>query len=267
MSSEVLYIPHGGGPLPLMENASQSKLTLFLQGLSARLQRPDAIVVLSAHWEATPVQVTAAESPSLYFDYYGFPPETYEYQYPCPGNPELANRVVSHLQSRGLAAEADTKRGLDHGVFVPLLLMYPDADIPVIQLSLNASLDAGFHLELGQALHDLGVNRLLWLGSGYSFHNMQALISKQDDAPDSLNIAFEDWLANTLTNESLSLEQRLDQMRHWQQAPGAAYCHPREEHLLPLHICLGLGNTAARNWFDDQVGGFRTSAWYWQIPA
>ncbi len=267
MTSEVLYIPHGGGPLPLMPDSSQGKLTVFLRELPKRLQRPDAIVVLSAHWEASPVQITSAMSPSLYFDYYGFPPETYEYQYPCPGAPQLAEKLAQHLQGKGIEVQLDDQRGLDHGVFVPLLLMYPSADIPVIQLSLHADLDAGFHLQLGDAMRDLGVDKLLWLGSGYSFHNMQALMSKKDDEPDELNIAFEDWLANTLTNRSLSQTDRMLQLQNWQQAPGGLYCHPREEHLLPLHICLGLGNNPASNWFDDRVGGFRCSAWYWQLPA
>ena len=265
MTSEVLYIPHGGGPIPLMPASSQGKLTLFLQSLTQRLQKPDAIVVLSAHWEAEPVSVTAASSPELYFDYYGFPPETYEYQYPCAGHPELARTLVDELQGNGVNAVLDEQRGLDHGVFVPLLLMYPQADIPVIQLSLHPGLDAQFHLQLGAALRGLSADNVLWLGSGYSFHNMKALMSKRDDTPDALNIAFEDWLSETLSDPKLTDTARDQRMVEWKTAPGALYCHPREEHLLPLHICLGLGNGQAVNWFDDQVGGFRSSAWYWQI--
>ena len=264
MTSEVLYIPHGGGPMPLLPESRQQPLSLFLQGLGDKLRKPDAIVVLSAHWEADPVQITSASSPELYFDYYGFPPETYEYQYPCPGHPQLAQQIADHLNNRKIQVKLDAERGLDHGVFVPLMLMYPQADIPVIQISLRPDLDAGFHVALGTALSDFEFDNLLWLGSGFSFHNMKALMSKRDDSPDALNQAFEDWLAETLSAENLSIEDRTKRLAEWQQAPGGLYCHPREEHLLPLHICFGLGQGAATNWFDGQVGGFRSSAWYWQ---
>ncbi len=264
MTSEVLYVPHGGGPLPLMAGSNQQILAHFLRGLGNRLQKPDAIVVLSAHWEANPVQITSAVSPRLYFDYYNFPAETYEYRYACPGHPALAQQIHQQLQLQGIDSSLNDERGLDHGVFVPLILMYPEADIPVIQLSLHPDLDAYFHLQLGKTLAALEFDILLWLGSGYSFHNMGALMSKADDLPDELNIAFEDWLTETLADEDISQQQRLQRLAAWKQAPGALYCHPREEHLLPLHICAGLGGGAAANWFDDRVGGFRTTAWYWQ---
>ena len=247
-----------------MPGSGQQILADFLRSLGGRLKKPDAIIVLSAHWEASPVQLTSALSPPLYFDYYNFPPETYEYQYACPGHPQLATQIHEHLKAKGIESTLNEDRGLDHGVFVPLILMYPAADIPVIQLSLHPDLDAAFHLELGQALADLNVDNLLWLGSGYSFHNMRALMSKRDDNPDELNIAFEDWLADTMADEAIDQSERHNRLADWKQAPGALYCHPREEHLLPLHICAGLGAGPAANWFDDRVGGFRTSAWYWQ---
>lgn len=264
MTSEVLYVPHGGGPIPLMPESSQQTLTLFLQGLGERLQKPRAIVVLSAHWEANPIQITSVASPQLYFDYYNFPPETYQYQYACPGHPQLAEQIQQHLQFKGIEATLNQERGLDHGVFVPLILMYPKADIPVIQLSLHPNLDATFHLEMGKAMADLEFDKLLWLGSGYSFHNMKALMTKRDDDVDELNTAFEDWLTETMSDQSISQQQRYQRLAEWKQAPGALYCHPREEHLLPLHICAGLGNGPASNWFDARVGGFRTTAWHWQ---
>jgi aromatic ring-opening dioxygenase catalytic subunit (LigB family) len=142
--------------------------------------------------------------------------------------------------------------------------MYPDAAIPCIQVSLSSSLDADLHLRIGRALAALKMENLLVLGSGFSFHNMQALMSKRDDAVDPRNRAFEDWLAQTCSDESLSEAERERRLANWLEAPHARYCHPREEHLLPLQVCCGLGEGAARMVFQQPVAGFIASAFQWR---
>lgn len=258
-----LFIPHGGGPLPLLNEPRHAALNRFLRAWPATIDKADAIVVISAHWEEPVVSITASASPSLLFDYSGFPPETYEYQYPAPGNPELAARAQGLLQQAGIDSNLDHDRGFDHGLFVPLMLMYPEADIPCIQISLAASLDAGEHVRIGQALSGLNSENLLILGSGFSFHNMQALMSKNDDLIDPGNQSFEDWLEQTCIAPDLSAAEREQRLVNWESAPQARYCHPREEHLLPLQVCYGVGQGVAKKVFQEPVAGFITSAYQW----
>lgn len=260
----VLYFPHGGGPLPLLEDPGHASMNAFLRAYPTRIERPDAIVVFSAHWEEKEIAITAAAAPPLIFDYHGFPPQTYEYRYPAPGHPELAGRVRDMLHTAGIAARLDAGRGFDHGLFVPLMLMYPDADIPCIQVSLSSSLDAGLHIRIGNALSALSGENLLLLGSGFSFHNMQALMSKSDDIEDPRNRAFEDWLAQTCTDPNLGEAERAARLADWHAAPEARYCHPREEHLLPLQLCYGIARAPATMPFQDKVAGFVTSAYEWR---
>lgn len=260
----ILFIPHGGGPLPLLDEPGHAGIARFLRAWPASVAKPDAIVVISAHWEEPVVSITASAAPGLLFDYYGFPPETYEYQYPAPGHPVLAERVQGLLQQAGIDSHLDYQRGFDHGLFVPLMLMYPAADIPCIQISLSASLDAGAHVRIGQALAGLKSENLLILGSGFSFHNMQALMSKRDDSIDPRNQAFEEWLAQTCSAPNLSAAEREERLLSWEHAPHARYCHPREEHLLPLHVCYGVGQgAAATTVFQEPVAGFIASAYQW----
>ena len=261
--ASIVYIPHGGGPLPLLGEPSHAGLVGFLGELAAGLERPDAILVVSAHWEEAQPTLTAAPAPPLIFDYYGFPPETYEYEYPAPGAPELAERAHALLRKAGIEARLDAARGFDHGLFVPLLLMYPEADIPCLQLSLDASLDARLHVDIGRALAPLRAEKLLVLGSGFSFHNMQALMSKRDDTPDPRNLAFEDWLLDVCTDAKLDEAERAARLAAWSDAPHARYCHPREEHLLPLMVCCGIGGGPAGLAFRGPVARFTASAYRW----
>jgi 4,5-DOPA dioxygenase extradiol len=264
----ILYIPHGGGPLPLMNEPGHANLNRFLGEYAASIDspdlRPDAIVVVSAHWEETEIAITSAPTPPLLFDYSGFPPETYEYQYPAPGHPELATRVHDLLGKAGIVSRLEAERGFDHGMFVPLLLMYPAADIPCIQISLSSSLDAALHVRIGKALSVLKKENLLVLGSGFSFHNMQVIMSKTDAAIEPRNQAFEDWLSETCSATTLSEAERERRLVHWQEAPHARYVHPREEHLLPLQVCYGMGQGAARKIFQEPVAGVLTSAYQWR---
>lgn len=258
----VVYLSHGGGPLPLLGDPGHAALVAFLQGLPARLERPEAILVVSAHWEEPVATVQGAARPPMLFDYHGFPEEAYRLDYPAPGHPELAGRIAGRLREQGLAARIDDGRGFDHGLFVPLMLMAPDAEIPALQLSLLSSLDPAAHLALGRALRELGEDRLLVVGSGFSYHNLRAFFSRDPGAPDPENEAFQDWLVGTCTGD-LPQAERERRLLEWERAPGARRCHPREEHLLPLHVCAGLAEGPSELVFDDRVFGKRCVAFLW----
>ena len=260
----IVFIPHGGGPLPLMGDRNHARLIRFLETYPSSIAKPDAIIVVSAHWEeAGEVAITAAATPSLLFDYYGFPAETYDYRYPAPGHPQLAARVHERLTEAGIPARLEPDRDFDHGLFVPLMLMYPDADIPCIQVSLSASLDAAFHVQIGKALAPLKSENLLVLGSGFSFHNMEVILSHRDGSENAQNREFEAWLLQTCSDPTLDEATREQRLVEWTAAPHARYCHPREEHLLPLQVCYGMAQGPARTVFQDTVGGLLTSAYQW----
>lgn len=262
----IIYIPHGGGPLPLMGHKGHKGLVEFLKKVPGQLQPPEAVIVVSAHWEMDIPVITSGATPKLIYDYFGFPDEAYEIQYPAPGAPALARDVSDLLTSAGIKARTDEKRGFDHGLFIPLSLMLPRADIPCIQVSLCADLDPSAHLRMGRALAALG-NRNIWLlGSGFSFHNMAAFAS-EEQAPDEMdehNQAFQDWLKETCTAPGLSHGQRKERLTRWEFAPHARTCHPREEHLLPLFVCAGAaGYEMGQVLFDDRVMGRRALAFLW----
>ena len=255
-----VYIPHGGGPCFFMEWPGEPHLWDDMGGFLRRLgtflpAKPSAIVVVSAHWEEEAFSVTGRADPPLFYDYYGFPPHTYTLQYPAPGDPLLAQRVATLLQDAGLPARVDAARGLDHGVFIPLLLTYPDADIPVVQLSLKAGLDPQAHLAAGEALAPLREEGVLLLGSGMSFHNMQGFFHGGFDHPAR---QFDDWLTRAAAAPG---DERAALLRQWSQAPGARASHPREEHLLPLMVTAGAGSGApGRKIFECDIKGSTISA-------
>lgn len=263
LPGKALYIPHGGGPLPLLGDPGHAEMVEFLQHISADLPRPEAIIVVSAHWEQPSATITSGAYPEIIYDYGGFPEESYHIEYPAPGKPALAEQLAGQLQHAGIDVVLNHRRGFDHGLFVPLKIMYPEADIPCVQVSLLSNLDAGAHIALGQALAPAMEQPILVLGSGFSFHNMRAFFSVRGDMKDPDNEAFEDWLSATCTDPSLSEEARHDRLSNWTRAPHARYCHPRAEHLLPLHVCYGIGGSAARQVFDGRVLGKRASAYLW----
>jgi aromatic ring-opening dioxygenase catalytic subunit (LigB family) len=234
----------------------------FMIRLPARLTRPDAIVVVSAHWEERVPTLLGAQYPPMFYDYYGFPDQAYEITYPAPGSPELARRIAGLLEGENIPAKVDPQRGFDHGLFIPLKLMYPQADIPALQLSLIRGLDAAAHLRLGHALRGLLPDNILVIGSGFSFHNMRAFFAQNMGAPDRANEAFQDWLIDTCTGP-LAQSERERRLVAWESAPSARYCHPREEHLLPLHVCSGMAGAPAELVFDDQILGKRGVAFLW----
>ncbi len=248
------YIPHGGGPCFFMDwNPPDEwhRTEAFLRGLADTLpERPKAIVLVSAHWLESEVTAASVAEPGLIFDYYGFPPHTYELQYPAPGSPELAGRIRGLLSSNSIASRTDGQRGFDHGVFIPLLLMFPGADIPVVPVSLLSSLDAEAHLRVGQALAPLRDEGVLIVGSGMSFHNMRGY---RDPRFAPISDRFDRWLVDTVESAPQVRDQAL---AHWDQAPDARLCHPpqAEEHLLPLMVVAGAaGGDTGRCVFSDRV--------------
>ncbi|POZ51140.1 DODA-type extradiol aromatic ring-opening family dioxygenase [Methylovulum psychrotolerans] len=259
----VLFLSHGGGPLPLLGDANHKDLVDFFHTIPALLGKPAAILVISAHWEARLPTVTSGATPALIYDYYGFPQEAYHIRYPAPGQPLLAERIVRLLTRQGIAAQADAQRGFDHGLFVPLKIMYPEADIPCLQLSLVSSLEPKEHIQIGKALADLRKDNVLIIGSGFSFHNLNAFFAPPTETSQTLNQDFENWLIDTCTNNQLNETEREQRLIHWQQAPAARYCHPREEHLLPLQVCYGAAGSFARKAFEFSVLGKKASAYLW----
>lgn len=262
-ATDVLFVSHGGGPMPLLGDPGHQDMVYRLTELAADLRKPSAILVISAHWEEAIPTITSGTTPSLIYDYYGFPSEAYKIEYPCPGEPVLAQQVAQALDQAGIQARLDDQRGLDHGAFVPLKLMYPEATIPCIQLSLVDTLDASTHLAIGRALQALDYDNLLVLGSGFSFHNMRAFFAAQTPEIQARNLAFEDWLEQTCGDSSLSEPERAKRLADWEQAPHARFCHPREEHLLPLHVCYGLANKASDRHIAATILGKQSGMFYW----
>jgi aromatic ring-opening dioxygenase catalytic subunit (LigB family) len=261
--AQIIYFSHGGGPLPILGDPGHKAMIEFLQRLPSQLRKPEAILVISAHWEETVATLLGAQHPPLFYDYYGFPDETYEITYPAPGNPDLANRIVKLLQDSQIRSQIDPERGFDHGMFIPLKLMYPQADIPSQQISLLRGLDPSSHIALGKALGGLRSENILVIGSGFSFHNMGAFSWSGANKSDLRNDAFQKWLIEVCTG--LSLQQEREQILvEWEKAPSARYCHPREEHLMPLHVCVGMAEKPAKLVFDDYILGKRAIALLWQ---
>jgi len=219
---------------------------------------PKAIVVLSAHWDdERTIKISASEKPTMLFDYYGFPPESYEYNYPAPGSPELASRIQHLLMSsQELKSELDYERGLDHGVFIPLMVMYPKADIPVVCISLDGSLSAEINMKIGSALQSLPDEEILILGSGYTFHNLRHFFHPSK-ASIQTSVDFDNWLKKTILS-SPSHESMLMEMQRWEEAPGARDCHPREEHLLPLFMVAAAGGASSTPQLISEQGGAGT---------
>lgn len=262
-AAQIIYFSHGGGPLPVLGDPGHQAMVDFMKRLPAQLTKPDAILVVSAHWEESSATLLSAPNPPMFYDYYGFPPQAYEITYPAPGHPALAERVAVLLEKKGIPARLDARRGFDHGVFIPLMLMYPAADIPVTQLSLLRGLNPAAHITLGKALQELLSENILVIGSGFSFHNQTAFFGQKFGAPDPANNAFQDWLIETCTADLTSAE-RERRLIEWEKAPSARYCHPREEHLLPLHVCQALADTPAEVIFDDKILGKRGVGFLWR---
>lgn len=258
-----IFISHGGGPLPVLGDPGHAEMVSNLKQLARELPRPKAILVISAHWEASRPTVTSASQPGMMYDYGGFPDEAYQLQYPSPGEPALAEKVVSALQSAGIHAGSSPDRPYDHGLYIPLMLMYPEADIPAIQLSLVKGLDPDEHLRIGEALQGLDYDNLLIIGSGFSFHNMRAFFIPESDDMHAANAAFQGWLEETCMSTTLTEDDRRQRLQYWAEAPSARYCHPREEHLLPLHVCYGIAGRPADEHIATKILGKASGMYAW----
>ncbi len=259
----VIYLSHGGGPCFFMDWSSMGpadtwdKTANWLKNLHRTFPRPRAIVVISAHWEENEVTVLNSQAPPLLFDYYGFPKHTYELEYPAQGSPKLASRIQELLKTVNIKSKQDSKRGFDHGVFIPLKLIYPDADIPIVQISLKVGLVPSEHIQLGKALAPLRDEGVLIVGSGMSYHNLGDLMRKSDVLQISKD--FDQWLKNAVSIESF--QNRSLMLEVWEKAPHARRVHPREEHLLPLMVISGAaGNEVGQCVFSDAPMGAVSSA-------
>ncbi len=213
--------------------------------------------MVSAHWEEHVVTVQSGEHPPLYYDYAGFPPETYELTWPASGAPDLAARIQRLLSSAGIPNAQNAQRGFDHGAFIPLKVAYPRAQIPALQVSLNANLDVAAHLALGRALAPLREEGVLIIGSGMSFHNMRAMLHPRDSLAPSRT--FDAWLERVCVGDPMRREASL---ARWSDAPEGRFSHPREEHLLPLMVAAGAASgEQGRRIYSDEVMGVAVSAY------
>ncbi|MET0382435.1 MAG: class III extradiol ring-cleavage dioxygenase [Burkholderiaceae bacterium] len=237
------FISHGGGPWPWMKEqlgGAYDRLEESLARMPAAIgAAPTAVLMLSAHWEAPEFTVQTNPAPGMLYDYGGFPEFTYRVTYPAPGAPEVAGRVRQALDRAGIASREDAGRGFDHGMFAPMAIIYPRADVPTLQLSLKHGLDPQAHLALGRALAPLRDEGVLIIGSGLSYHNLRAF----GPAARAPSAAFDAWLQDTLALRDATA--RSNALAAWETAPAARLAHPREEHLLPLMVAVGAAQDEA----------------------
>ncbi|MBU2741051.1 dioxygenase [Acidithiobacillus thiooxidans] len=248
----VYFLSHGGGPWPYVDDMRQqfAKTEQEFIALPGRLPaKPEAILVITGHWEEKDFTVSTAERPPTVYDYYGFPEHTYHIQYPAPGSLKLASRVLALLSNAGIAAKEDARRGFDHGTFVPITLMYPNADVPVVMLSMKSNYDPHEHIRVGQALTPLRDEGILIIGSGLTYHNMRGF-GRDESTP--IADAFENYLSEAVKQNNA--EVRNDMLAKWETAPGARLAHPHEDHLIPLMVIAGAaGEDKGRSMFVDHV--------------
>lgn len=263
-----LFVNHGGGPMPLLNDKEHRGLTVFLRDevkKHVNLQELKAIILVTAHWEENIVTISSGKQHSLYFDYYGFPPETYKYKYDAPGDPELAKRIETSLVKSGIKARLDPKRGWDHGVFVPMMLINPAADIPIVQVSVLSNQDPEEHYKLGKVLYEFRKEGVAVFGSGMSYHNMRDFMYLRNTKK-VVNKEFDDFLNQACTAESE--EKRREALLAWRSQEGASAAHPPRaaEHFMPLIVVAGAGGSAPGkrifNW--DMGDTFRLSGFIWK---
>ncbi len=246
------FISHGGGPWPyvpqmrLMFIKSAQWMTDFAENLNAK---PTAILSVTGHWEANEFSVSSALKPPMIYDYSGFPENTYKVKYSAPGSPPIAKKVVSLIESAaGMKCVEDSSRGFDHGTFVPLSLMYPNENIPVISFSIKNTYNPAEHIKIGESLKPLREEGVLIIGSGLSYHNL-----REFGSPEARKVSqtFESWLTQTIEK---SPQERNDALTHWESAPSARKAHPQEDHLLPLMVVAGAaGKDMGKKIFQDDA--------------
>lgn len=254
------FISHGGGPWPWIIDqmpGDWTKLQRSLQDIPRELGvTPRAILAVSGHWEEPELTVQTHPNPPMYYDYGGFPEFTYHVKYPAPGSPEVAARVGELLDGAGIAVRYDDRRGFDHGVFAPFVVAYPDADVPILQLSIKKSYDPAEHLAAGRALAPLRDEGVLIVGSGFTFHNL-AIFGPAGARPSA---EFDGWLSEALVDASPA--ERTQRLLRWESAPSARVAHPAEDHLIPLMVAVGAAEDEAgvRTYHEDDFMGFLSSS-------
>jgi 4,5-DOPA dioxygenase extradiol len=236
MPLPAVFVSHGA-PTLVFEDIPARR---FMASLSQQLPRPAAILCISAHWETAHPTVSSAAAPATIHDFYGFPEPLYQLRYAAPGAPALAARVAARLDEAGIGCVIDAERGLDHGAWNPLMLIYPQADIPVTQLSIQSSLDPAHHVAVGRALRPLRDEGVLVLASGGAVHNLRQFHVDRE-TPALWAVSFDDWLAERIAAGD---EQALVSYR--EVRPDGPLAHPRDEHFMPLFVALGAGGDKGR---------------------
>ena len=261
------YLTHGGGPWPYMTGPFRGNFVVLeasLKDLPQQLPvKPKAILMVSGHWEENDFAVMASPTPPMVYDFEGFPKELYQIRYSAPGSPELARQAHSLIQGAGLPTHLDPKRGFDHGTYSLLAVTHPEADVPVIQVSIRSDYDPEAHLRLGRALAPLRDDGILIIGSGSSYHNLGAMMRsgvngdiKQESAQ------FDLWLKETLVDSGR--KQRSERLVEWKRAPFARAVQPQEDHFLPLHVAVGAAEQEPAKiiyWQDDFLGKITMSSY------
>lgn len=263
MTLPTMFIPHGGGPCFFMDPAGGPPdpmwrpMQAYLAGLIATLaERPRAILMISGHWETRDVTVHVGDGQPLTYDYGGFPPHTYRLQWPSHGDAGVARRAAGLLEAAGFATAEESVRGWDHGVFIPMMVAVPDADIPLVQMSLRADLDPAAHIAMGRAIAPLRDEGVLIVGSGMSFHNLR-------QRGEHVTAMADEWdAALTAAVTDPDPARRALRVAAWDTLPHARFAHPEAEHLLPLMVALGAGgDDAATCDYRDVVMGWVVSGY------
>lgn len=252
------FISHGGGPWPWLPDmrAMFAPLEASLAAMPTELpEPPKAILMISGHWEADSYRVMSSPNPPMVYDYYNFPPHTYEITYPAPGHPDLAKRTAELISAAGLPTEMDSEQGFDHGTFTPLAIMYPEADMPLFQVSLRHGYDPAEHMALGRALAPLRDEGVLIIGSGLSYHNLR-LMGPEARVPSE---GFDAWLTDALAQPAT---KRSELIQNWEKAPYARTCHAEEDHFAPLFVALGAAEKgkAVQVYHQENVFGGMTAS-------
>jgi 4,5-DOPA dioxygenase extradiol len=231
-----LFVSHGA-PTLILERVPARE---FLETLGASYRHAKAVLCVSAHWETPHAAVSATLHPETIYDFYGFPDELYRIRYPARGEPDVAGRVAGLLKDAGLPCDVDDSRGLDHGAWVPMRLMFPQADVPVLQLSIQHHLDPAQHLVVGQALSGLRHDGILVVGSGGAVHPL-GYAPLRDGPPDAWAVSFDDWLTDAVTRGDR------DALLHYHDAaPYPDRAHPRPDHYVPLLTAMGAAGPGAK---------------------
>lgn len=253
------FLSHGGGPWPYMEGEFRThfaQLEAALKHVPSQLDTaPKAICAISGHWEERDFAVMSSPAPPMVYDFGGFPPETYQIRYASPGAPDLAQHTAGLIRAAGLPTHLDPARGYDHGVYSVLAVAWPQANVPVYQVSLRADFDPAAHLALGRALAPLRAEGVLIIGSGSSYHNLRSFFDDGPNRPREESAEFDAWLRATMAAPP---PQRTDALLHWQTAaPHARLVQPTPDHFLPLHVALGAAESEPATLIYHQDDFFR----------